>query len=214
VDGAAGESVGDAVWLQMSTIGEAGTERCAELARARGLAFIDAPVLGTRQPAEEGKLVVLASGPEQLSGRVQPIFDAAGQKTMWVGEAGAGTRLKIVTNTWVLTVVEGVAEAIALAEGLGLDPSLLFEAIDGGPLDLPYLRLKGSAIIERNFDPSFRLALAAKDAGLIEDSAERHGVDVPLFSTIRRRLDEGAEEHGDEDLSATYLTSAPSRNGG
>lgn len=204
----------DAVWLQMSTIGEVGTERCAELAGAHGLTFIDAPVLGTKQPAEEGKLVVLASGPDEASGHVQPILDAVGHKTMWVGQAGAGTRLKIVTNTWVLTVVEAVAEAIALAEGLGLDPSLLFEAIDGGPLDLPYLRLKGKAIVERNFDPSFRLALAAKDARLIEDSAQRHGVDVPLFSTIRRRLAEGAREHGDQDLSATYLTSAPSLGGG
>lgn len=145
---------------------------------------------------------------------MQPIFDAVGQRTMWVGEAGAGTRLKIVTNSWVLTVVEGVAEAIALAEGLGVDPSLLFEALEGGPLDLPYLRMKGTAILERDFEPSFRLRLAAKDARLIEESGQRHGVDVPLFSTIRRRLAEGASEHGDEDLCATYLTSAPSRAAG
>jgi 3-hydroxyisobutyrate dehydrogenase len=68
--------------------------------------------------------------------------------------------------------------------------------------------------MERNFEPSFRLALAAKDARLIEESARRHGVDAPLFSTIRQRLAEGAKEHGDEDFSATYLTSAPGRDGG
>jgi 3-hydroxyisobutyrate dehydrogenase len=210
----AAEAVGDDVlWLQMSTIGEAGTERCIELARAHGLTPIDAPVLGTKQPAEEGKLVVLASGPQRARDRAQPIFDVVGQKTIWVGEAGAGTRLKIVTNTWVLTVVEAGAEMIALAEGLGVDPSHVFEAIEGGPLDLPYLRLKGKAILERRFDPSFRLKLAAKDARLIEESAQRHGVDAPLFSTIRRRLAEGAKDHGDQDLSATYLTSAPSPEG-
>jgi 3-hydroxyisobutyrate dehydrogenase len=203
----------DAVWLQMSTIGEAGTERCAEAAERRGLTLIDAPVLGTKQPAEEGKLVVLASGPEEAQERVQPIFDAVGQKTIWVGEAGAGTRMKMVANSWVLTVVEGVAETIALAEGLGLDPNLLLDAIEGGALDLPYLRMKTKAIMARNFEPSFRLTLAAKDARLIEESAERHGIDTPLFSTIRRRLAEGAKEHGDEDFSATYLTSAPRANG-
>jgi 3-hydroxyisobutyrate dehydrogenase len=213
IEDAVADGGSNAIWLQMSTIGEAGIERCAGFARERGLTLIDAPVLGTKQPAEEGKLVVLASGPEDARERVQPIFDAVGQKTMWVGEAGAGTRLKMVANSWVLTVVEGVAETIALAEGLGLDPNLLLDAIEGGALDLPYLRLKGKAIMERNFEPSFRLALAAKDAGLIEEAAERHDIDVPLFGTIRRRLAEGAEEHGDEDFSATYWTSAPRRDG-
>jgi 3-hydroxyisobutyrate dehydrogenase len=200
------------LWLQMSTIGETATDRCAELAQACGLTLFDAPVLGTKQPAEEGKLVVLASGPEEARDRVQPIFDAVGQKTMWVGAAGDGTRLKIVANSWVLTVVEGVAETFALAEGLGLDPQLLLDAIEGGALDLPYLRMKGKSIMERSFEPSFRLSLAAKDARLIEESAQRHGVDVPLFSTIRRRLAEGATEHGDEDFSATYWTSATRRD--
>jgi 3-hydroxyisobutyrate dehydrogenase len=211
---AASRARSDATWLQMSTIGEAGTERCAEAAQEHGLRLIDAPVLGTKQPAEEGKLVVLASGPEEAREHVQPIFDAVGQKTIWVGEAGAGTRMKMVANSWVLTVVEGVAETIALAEGLGLDPNLLLDSIEGGALDLPYLRMKSKTIMERNFEPSFRLALAAKDARLIEESARRHGVDAPLFSTIRQRLAEGAKEHGDEDFSATYLTSAPSRDGG
>jgi 3-hydroxyisobutyrate dehydrogenase len=203
----------DAIWLQMSTIGEAATDRCAEVAGEHGLTLIDAPVLGTKQPAEEGKLVVLASGPEAARDRVQPIFDAIGQKTIWVGEAGAGTRLKMVANSWVLTVVEGVAETFALAEGLGLDPTLMLDAIEGGALDLPYMRMKGKAIMERDFEPSFRLTLAAKDARLIEESAQRHEIDLPLFSTIRRRLAEGAKEHGDEDFSATFLTSAPRRDG-
>jgi 3-hydroxyisobutyrate dehydrogenase len=214
IEDAAGGARADTIWLQMSTIGEAGTERCAELAERHGLTLIDAPVLGTKQPAEEGKLVVLASGPEAAHERVQPIFDAVGQKTIWVGEAGAGTRLKMVANSWVLTVTEGTAEIFALAEGLGLDPQLFLDAIEGGTLDLPYVRMKGKAIMERNFEPSFRLALAAKDARLIEESAQRREIDLPLFSTIRRRLAEGAEEHGEKDFSATYLTSAPLRDGG
>ncbi len=201
----------EAVWLQMSTLGEAGTQRCAELAERHGIAFVDAPVLGTRQPAEERKLVVLASGPAGLRDRVQPALDAVGQKTMWVGETGTGTRLKLVTNSWVLAVVEAGAETIALAEGLGLDPALLFEALAGGTLDLPYLRMKGKAIADRNFEPSFRLSLAAKDAGLVRDAAAGHGLDLPVLTAIAQRLADGAREHGDEDMAATYLTSAPGR---
>lgn len=199
----------DAIWLQMSTVGEQGTERCIELARDHELGFIDAPVLGTKEPAEQGKLVIMASGPERLRGRVEPIFDVIGRRLMWVGEAGDGTRLKLATNSWILAVVEGGAETLALAEGLGLDPQLVLDAVEGGPLDLPYLQMKGKAIMQRQFDPSFRLKLAAKDAALVEEAAQRHDLDLPLVSTIRRRLDQGAAEHGDKDMSATYLTSAP-----
>jgi 3-hydroxyisobutyrate dehydrogenase len=198
-----------AVWLQMSTIGEEGTQRCADLAQRRGVTFVDAPVLGTRQPAEDAKLVVLASGPQAVRDRVQPVFDAVGQKTLWVGDAGAGTRLKLVTNSWVLAVVEAAAETIALAQGFGLDPQLLFDAVEGGTLDLPYLRMKGQAMIKRDFTPSFRLALAAKDGALVADSARRHGLDLPLVTAIAGRLGQAAGDHGDQDIAATYLISAP-----
>jgi 3-hydroxyisobutyrate dehydrogenase len=211
VEGALPQAGESAIWLQMSTIGEEGTERCAELAREHGVAFVDAPVLGTRQPAEEGKLLVMASGPEDVRERVDPIFDAVGQRTMWLGEAGRGTRLKLVTNNWLLVVVEGAAETIALAEGLELDPALFLEAVGGGPLDMPYLQLKGKAMIQHDFEPAFKLKLAAKDASLVDESVSRHGLDLPLPPVIRQRLEQGAQEHGDEDVSATYLTSAPER---
>ena len=114
-----------------------------------------------------------------------------------------------MVNGWILSVVEGAAETIALAEGLDLDPELFFEAVEGGPLDLAYLRNKGGAMAARSFEPSFRLALAAKDAGLVEEAAERHELDLPLLAAVRRRLDEAVPEHGDKDMSATFLTSAP-----
>jgi 3-hydroxyisobutyrate dehydrogenase len=198
-----------AIWLQMSTIGEAATQRCENLANSSGVGFVDAPVLGTREPAEHGELVVLESGPEEARPRVQPVFDAVGHRVIRAGQAGAGTRLKIVVNSWVLSVVEAGAETIALAEGLGIDPDLFFKTIEGSALDLPYLRTKGSAIAARDFRPSFRLALAAKDATLVAESALVHGLDLPLFDTIAERLLDGALEHGDEDFSATYLTSTP-----
>lgn len=200
----------DAIWLQMSTTGIEGTERCAALAREHGLAFIDAPVLGTKAPAEQGKLVVLASGPDELRERVQPLFNVVGARTMWVGEAGAATRLKLAVNAWILTVLEGAAETMALAEGLGLDPELVLDAVKDGPLDLGYLQMKGRAMMARDFEPSFRLRLAAKDARLVQEAVEDNGLDLPLVNAIRRRLDEGVPDHGEKDMAATYLTSAPS----
>jgi 3-hydroxyisobutyrate dehydrogenase len=200
----------DAIWLQMSTIGLDGTRRAAELAERLGLELVDAPVLGTKAPAEQGKLVVLASGPDALRNRAAPVFDAVGARTMWLGEVGAGTRLKIAVNAWIVSVVEGAAETLALAEGLGLDPSLVLEAVAGGALDLPYLQMKGKAMIARDFEPSFRLALAAKDAGLVADAAAEAGLELPLVEAIRERLAAGAEQHGDEDMSATFLASSRS----
>jgi 3-hydroxyisobutyrate dehydrogenase len=196
------------IWLQMSTIGEAGTERCAELAERHGVTFVDAPVSGTKEPAEEGKLVVLASGPEVARARVQPIFDVLGQKTVWVGEAGGGSRLKLAVNAWLVSVVEGAAETLAFAQGIGLDPGLVLETVQGGPLDLPYLQLKGKAMLDGDFAPSFKLSLATKDAGLVEDSVHRHDLDLPVLEAIHQRMVQGAREHGEKDLSATYLTSA------
>jgi 3-hydroxyisobutyrate dehydrogenase len=192
-------------WWQASTIGLEGTERCAALAGDAGAALVDAPVLGTRQPAEDGKLVVLASGPADALDFCQALFDAVGQRTMRVGEAGAGTRLKLAVNAWVLAVTEGTAESVALAEALGLDPSLVAEAVGGGPLDLPYFHMKARLMAAGEFPASFSLALAAKDAGLVEDAAERHGADLPASRAVAERLRAAvAAGHGDEDMAATY----------
>jgi 3-hydroxyisobutyrate dehydrogenase len=211
-EGALSQAGEGCVWVQMSTIGERATQRCIELAQAAGVGFVDAPVSGTKQPAAEGKLVVMASGPQELRERVQPVFDAVGGRTLWVGdEPGAGTRLKLVTNAWLVAVAEGVAETIALAEGLGLDPALFLEAIDGGPLESPYARMKAKAMIDRDFTPSFALKLATKDAVLAVQSARERGLDLPVLEAISERMQQAVPEHGDEDLSATFLMSAPAR---
>jgi 3-hydroxyisobutyrate dehydrogenase len=209
-DGALAGAQPGSIWLQASTIGIEASERCAELAASHDLVFVDAPVLGTKKPAEEGALVILASGPQEARERLDPLFEAIGKRTLWCGEAGAGSRLKVAVNSWIVSVVEGTAEMIALAEAVGIDPRLTLEAIEDGPLDLPYLRLKAKAMLERDFTPSFRLALAAKDAGLALAAAEKDGVDLPMLAAIRKRMDEAAREHGDEDLAAVYLASSSS----
>ncbi|MBN9624365.1 MAG: NAD(P)-dependent oxidoreductase, partial [Actinobacteria bacterium] len=164
-DGGAAGSEG-AIWVQMGTIGVAGSERCAALARDRGLLYIDAPVLGTKVPAEEGTLIVLASGPEGSRERLEPFFDAVGRRTIWLGEAGQGSRLKVVVNSWICAVTEGTAEMFRLARALGLEPHLVLDAIEDGPLEAPYMRMKGEMMLKGDYTPSFRLALGAKDAAL------------------------------------------------
>jgi 3-hydroxyisobutyrate dehydrogenase len=200
-----------ALWLQMSTIGGEGIERCVELADRAGVRLVDAPVLGTREPAEQGELVILASGPDDVHDTCDLVFDVLGKRTLWLGDVGAGTNCKVVVNSWIVGVVGALAETITLAEALGVDPHCFFDAVAGGALDLPYARMKGEEMIERSFErPAFRLTLARKDADLVLDAARRGGLEVPVMRAVAERLHRAEEAgHGDEDMAATYWATAP-----
>lgn len=208
-DGLAGAGSGagsKTVLLQQSTVGVEGTADLAGLAEELGLVFVDAPVLGTKKPAEDGTLVVLASGPEQARSVVQPVLDAIGSRTVWVGEAGQGTRLKLVANSWVLTVVEGIAECLTLARSLGVDPLHFLDVVKGGAMDAPYVQLKGASMLAGDFTPAFRLEGAAKDASLILEAARGASVELGFVEVVQQHLLRALEAgHGDLDLSATYL---------
>jgi 3-hydroxyisobutyrate dehydrogenase len=197
-----------AVWIQSATVGVDGAERLAELAQEKDVAFVDAPVLGTRKPAEEGKLVVLASGPDDALDRGEPLFDAIGGQTRRLGPVPNGSKLKMVTNLWLLAVTEGAAEAIALAEGLGLDPREFLATMEGSQIDTPYLHLKGEAMIDGKLEPSFKLGLAAKDASLVLEAAARAGVEARVGKAVREAFERGVElGHGDDDMAAVYFAS-------
>lgn len=196
-----------ALWIQSSTIGVAGTERLAALAGERGITFGDAPVLGTKKPAEDGQLFMLASGPEEARALCEPVFDAISRGHVWLGEAGLGTRLKLVVNSWILCTMENLAETFVLARTLGVDPRSFLEAISGGGMDMPYAHLKGEAILNQDFPASFPLVHARKDVALILDAASE--VELPLVRATLQQFDRAFElGHGNEDMSAVYYASA------
>nr|MDQ3360433.1 NAD(P)-dependent oxidoreductase [Actinomycetota bacterium] len=172
------------VWLQMSTVGERGNEKFARLAAESGVAYVDAPVLGTKAPAEQGQLVVLASGPDDVRSKCEPVFEAVGSKTVWLGEAGEGSRLKLVVNNWIVGLLGVLAETIAFARATGVDPQKFLETIEGGPLGLPYAQIKGAMMIEEDFPTSFSAKLARKDAGLVLDAAEERGLRMSLAPAV------------------------------
>lgn len=195
-----------AVWVQCATVGVAGEARLRAVAEKAGVAYVDAPVLGTKKPAEDGALVVLASGEEELRARIEPVLAAIGQRTVWAGPAGAGTRLKLAANAWVLTTVEGVAESLALTRELGLDPQLFLDAMDGSAVASPYVALKGGQMLSGALDAAFGLDGAVKDAGLILEAAEEAGLELAIMPGVRSHLQRALEAgHGDLDMAATYL---------
>ena len=196
-----------ALWIQSSTIGVAATERLADLARERGITFVDAPVLGSKKPAEDGQLFVLASGPEDAHLLCEPVFEAVSRGHVWLGEAGLGTRLKLVVNGWILCTIENLAETFVLAQTLGLDPRRFLEAISGGAMDMPYAHVKGEGMLNRDFSASFPLVHARKDAALILEAAAH--LELPVMRATLEQFNRAFElGHGDEDMSAVYYASA------
>ena len=156
-----------ALWIQTSTVGVDWTKRLAGLAADAGLVYVDAPVLGTRAPAEQGQLVVVLAGPEEARATCEEVLVAIARKLVWLGdEIGSASALKLVLNHWILNSLENVAETVAFAQALGVEPELFLESIAGGGMDMPYAHMKTEAIVAGNMEPSFTLRLAAKDVEL------------------------------------------------
>ncbi|WP_030910340.1 NAD(P)-dependent oxidoreductase [Streptomyces sp. NRRL F-5126] len=200
-----------AVWLQSTTVGVDDVPRLAAFGAEHGLLFVDGPVLGTKAPAEAGRLTNLAAGPDRARDALVSVHDAIGQRTVWAGDDGstaAATRLKLVCNNWTLALTHATGESVALAKGLGIDPQSFLDTIEGGLMDCGYVHLKADAIARDDFAPSFALSNAAKDTRLILAAAQAAGVrmDVTEAGAERFRRAE-ATGHGDEDMAAGYFAS-------
>lgn len=197
----------DALWLQMSTVGVAWADRLEDDARLFEVGYVDAPVLGSATAAEQGELVILASGPEEVQALCAPVFDAVGKRTLWIGEAGAGSRLKVVAGGWVSALAGVLAESITLAEALDVDPRLFLDAIDGTPVGAPYAQLKGPAMIAHEYPAAFPLRHASKDTRLLVEAARHEGLRLAIAEAVAKRFaDADHAGHGDSDISAVRRT--------
>jgi 3-hydroxyisobutyrate dehydrogenase len=196
-----------AIWVQMSTIGVPGIERVAAMVDAErpDVMLVDAPVSGSKDPAEQGALTIFASGPDSARPRVAPLFDALGQRTIWVGAVGTGSRLKVVNNTWLAFGAEAVASSVALARRIGLATETVVDALAGGPLVSPWQAAKLQRIANDEFSAQFALSLALKDLRLALEAAG----DVQ-FTALACLADEWqqAVDHGLGDLDLTVVTRA------
>jgi 3-hydroxyisobutyrate dehydrogenase len=193
-------------WAQMGTIGIEATERlAAEVARRRpDVAFVDAPVSGSREPARTGRLVILASGPDEAPRILEPVFSALGQRTVWLGPAGRGSRMKLVANTLLAFEVEAVAEVDALATRLGVPYADVVEAVSGGPLASVTEMAKLAKMDSGDHSADFSLEWALKDLDLALAAAGAGAAPVTAAIADRWR---GLVQHGYGrlDVSAARL---------
>jgi 3-hydroxyisobutyrate dehydrogenase len=195
-----------AVWAQMGTIGISATaEIVRRLAELRpDVLFVDAPVSGSKGPAEAGELVILASGPPGANAILSPAFSAIGRKTIWLGDAGQGSRMKLAVNSYLSILIEGVAETLELADRLGVSPAQLADAIEGGPLDAPLANAKLHKMERGDYAPEFPLEWALKDVDLAIASAQ--GDTLPMLTALSRQWRAAVDAgHGREDVSAARL---------
>jgi 3-hydroxyisobutyrate dehydrogenase len=197
-----------ATWLQMSTISVEGTERAIALAKKGrpDVVFVDAPVSGSKTPAEEGKLLILASGPAATLDALTPVFSTLGQKTMRWERAGSGSRMKLVLNTWLAVLGEGIAEAAALAQSLDVSLNDVAACLGSTALNAPWALSKLDKIERGAFDPDFSLALASKDLHLALDAANRANRRLPMAQSIATQWESALKAGlGDRDVIGAYL---------
>lgn len=201
--------------IQMATIGVDHTDKLiAWLAAEReDVLFIDAPVSGTKAPAEKGQILIMASGDASRAQSAESVFAAIGKGTQWLGEAGQASRMKLVINSWLIGMVQSLAESMRLAERFGFSADNVWQMLEGGPLAAPYARLKLTAIAEDDFTPQMQLALALKDARLALSAFD--DLNLPALENIASLWQQAVDAgYGDRDLSVIYryLQQNSSRN--
>jgi 3-hydroxyisobutyrate dehydrogenase len=202
IEGALGS---DAVWAQSTTVGPDGMRRIADAAGPARDKLLDAPVLGTRQPAEEGTITVLVSGGAEARERARPAFDAIGGRTIDLGERlGDASALKLAVNSWVASLCAATAQALAMTETLGLEPGLFLQAIEGGASDSAYAQAKGALMMKEEWaEPAFALDSVVKDVGLMVDAARGAGLPDDLLTSLLQLYERASERGlGGADMAA------------
>jgi 3-hydroxyisobutyrate dehydrogenase len=197
-----------AIWLQMSTIGVEGTQRAYALATKQrpDVVFVDAPVSGSKTPAENGKLLILAAGPAVALDALVPVFDVLGQKTMRWERVGAGSQMKLVMNTWLAVLGEGMAELATFAQSLDLPLEDVAACLGSTQLNAPWALTKLQKIQQNAFDAEFALGLATKDVHLALDAVARAKRKLPVVESIAAQWDRALEAgYGDRDVIGAYL---------
>jgi len=176
-----------AVHASMSTISVALSRRLAAAHAERGQHYVAAPVFGRPEAAAAGKLFVVAAGPNDQVVRCQPIFDALGQRTFNAGpDASAANVIKLAGNFLITTVIESLAECLALARKHGIDPHAMLDVLTGSLFSAPIYRTYGTILVEQRFDPpGFALPLGMKDNALVLAAAQAAKVPMPMASLMR-----------------------------
>ncbi len=194
---------GTKVFINMSTVSPNFARELGTILAPTSVRYIDAPVSGSKKPAEEGTLIILAGGVEADVEQMAPIFAAIGKKTVYCGPAGQGSMMKMAVNLLLGIMMEGIAEAMRLGVAGGLAGEAILDVILSGPLQCPFFQMKSELLKSESFPAQFPLKHMTKDLKAIVDTAHEVGVPVPVAHTLlplyRSAVRRG---HGESDVAA------------
>ncbi|GGE29547.1 hypothetical protein GCM10011391_05110 [Pullulanibacillus camelliae] len=194
-----------ALWVDMSTVNPSFSKKMADAARNHQLRYLDAPVSGSKVPAEKGELIFLVGGTQEDCAEAQPYFDIMGKATHFMGENGQGSAMKILINLMLAQSMAVFSETVHLGEAMGLGKENVVELLLNHPVAAPILQGKKNNILNETFEPEFPLAHMQKDLHLVAQTAFEHHYAMPLANAAKE-LYAQAKQHGlgNQDMSAIF----------
>jgi len=198
------------LWVDCSTVDPACVREMAAAAAEHGVRYVDAPVAGSKVPAEKGELLFLAGGDVADVLEAAPLFAVMGKRTIHAGPVGSGSSLKLCNNLMLGAAMLAFGEAVAAGQAMGLDEEVLLEALTTSPVSAPFLALKRDKVRDGDWAVEFPLKHQHKDLHLLLETAYAAGLPLPLAAAVKERYgDARARGLGDADFSAVCAVTRP-----
>ncbi len=195
----------NSLWMDCSTVNPSFSRSMAEESSKRGIRFLDAPVAGSKIPAEQGQLLFFVGGNKADLDEAKPLLAAMGKAVYHLGENGMGTAMKMVNNLMLSSAMVAFSEALVLGDSLGIPQKQLFDTLLASPVTAPFLALKRTKLETGNFDPEFPLRWMHKDTQLVSETAYETGVVLPAGNIVKEIFGLAVRKGmGDLDLSAVF----------
>ncbi|RWR72574.1 glyoxylate/succinic semialdehyde reductase 2, chloroplastic [Cinnamomum micranthum f. kanehirae] len=190
-------------YVDVSTVDGPTSKLICKRIRATGAMFLEAPVSGSKKPAEDGQLIFLTAGDVSLYEKAAPFLDIMGKSRFYLGEVGNGAAMKLVVNMIMGSMMASFSEGILLSEKVGLDPNVLVEVVSQGAISSPMFSTKGPSMVQSTYPTAFPLKHQQKDLRLAMGLAESVSQPIPIAAAANE-LYKVAKSHnlGDQDFSA------------
>jgi 3-hydroxyisobutyrate dehydrogenase len=192
-------------YVECSTISPGLARRTAEVLRAAGADALEAPVTGSKMGAEQGTLIFMTGGRRETHDELQPLLMEMGSRAIYCGETGAASTVKLIGNSVITFMLQGLCEGVVAARKAGIAPETLLEVVQASGYASPYYNFKGGAILRRDWDTHFSIDLMHKDQTLMLEEASRLQVPMPGLAVLREVFQAArAQGWGGEDIAAVY----------
>ncbi|KAK4483032.1 hypothetical protein RD792_010208 [Penstemon davidsonii] len=194
-------------YIDMSTVDAETSSKISEAITSKGGNFLEAPVSGSKKPAEDGQLVILAAGEKALYEEILPAFDVLGKKSFYLGQVGNGAKMKLVVNMIMGSMMNAFSEGLVLTEKSGLNPQTLLDVLDLGAIANPMFKMKGPSMVQSSYSPAFPLKHQQKDMRLALALGDENSVPMPVAAAANEAFKKARSMGlGDLDFSAVHET--------